>query len=86
LRVATGWRDGPEGTSCRGAGWPSDALLVACGGEIAKQPSDELREQMAVVTKDVRFGERVFRAGDIVTNMGCLRGRREARLSVFRSE
>ena len=39
---------------------------------------------MDVVCKDVRFGERVFRAGDIVTVRGRAQGFKEARLSVFK--
>ena len=65
------------------AGWPSDELLVACGAEIAKLPSTDLHTHLAIVTKDVRFGSRVFRAGDLISNMDRDRGVKAARLSVF---
>lgn len=84
LRMDGGWRDGPKGKVRQDAGWPSDALLVACGGEIAKQPRGGLQDMMGVVCKDVRFGSRVFRAGDVVTNMDRAHDVKEARLSVFK--
>ena len=84
LHVNDGWRDGPKGKVHEQAGWPSDELLVACGGEIAEQPRGGLRDTMGVVCKDVRFGSRVFRAGDVVTNMDRAHDVKEARLSVFK--
>jgi hypothetical protein len=39
---------------------------------------------MGVVCKDVRFGQRVFRAGDFVTNLDRAHGIKEPRLSVFK--
>jgi hypothetical protein len=84
LQTPEGWRDGPEGKVYPYSGWPSDELLVACGGEIAPLPRTELHAMMDVVCKDVRFGERVFRAGDIVTVRGRAQGFKEARLSVFK--
>ena len=39
---------------------------------------------MGVVNKDVRIGGRVFRAGDVVTNLERQDGVRTARLSSFR--
>lgn len=79
-----GWRDGPKGTAYERACWPSDELLVACGAEIAELPATGPRRQMGVVCKDVRFGERVYRAGDVVTNADRAHGIREPRLSVFK--
>jgi hypothetical protein len=84
LQTPEGWRDGPGGKVDRRSGWPSDELLVACGGEIAPLPRTELHRKMDVVCKDVRFGDRVFRAGDIVTVRGRAQGIKEARLSVFK--
>ncbi len=84
LLTASGWRDGPDGRTYTHAAWPSDDLLVACGAEIAELPRTTLRDQMSVVCKDVRFGKRVFRAGDVVTNYERERGVKEARLSVFK--
>jgi hypothetical protein len=79
-----GWRDGPNGKVYKRSGWPSDELLAACGGEVAARPSSVLRTIMAVVCKDVRFGSRVFRSGDIVTNCDRSHGIKQARLAVFR--
>jgi len=84
LQTGGGWKDAADGDVQRSAGWPSDQVLVACGGEIANQPRGGLREQAQVVCKDVRFGERVFRAGDIVSNVERSQGIREARLSMFK--
>ena len=39
---------------------------------------------MGVVTKEVRFGARVFRAGDIIENVRRQKGIKEARLSTFK--
>jgi hypothetical protein len=39
---------------------------------------------MGVVNKDVRMGGRMFRAGDVVTNLEREDGVRKARLSTFR--
>lgn len=83
LLTPDGWRDGPNGKLRTTACWPSDELLVACGGEIANLPRTGLRAAMGVVCKDVRFGERIFRAGDIVTNFDREHGVSEPRLSVF---
>jgi hypothetical protein len=83
LLVDGGWRDGKKRVVSREAGWPSDELLVACGGEIARQPTSELQRQVGAVAKDVRFGDRVFRAGDIVENVARARGIKTARLSAF---
>jgi hypothetical protein len=47
-------------------------------------PRTGQRGAMGVVCKDVRFGERVFRAGDVVTNADRARGIKEPRLSVFK--
>ena len=84
LQTPDGWRDGPGGKVHPRSGWPSDELLVACGGEIAPLPRTEHHVRMAVVCKDVRFGERVFRAGDVVTNADRAHGIKESRLSVFK--
>jgi hypothetical protein len=83
LLRARDWKDGPQGPVRKGACWPSDELLVACGGEVAPQPRDHLREIMGIVSKDVRFGDRVFRSGDHVENLDRTRGIKTARLSVF---
>ena len=37
LQTPEGWRDGPEGKVYPHSSWPSDELLVACGGEIARR-------------------------------------------------
>jgi|HubBroStandDraft_1064217.scaffolds.fasta_scaffold295272_1 hypothetical protein len=84
LHASGGWKDGPTGRISGDAGWPSDDLIVACGGEIARQPRGGLRDTMGVVCMDVRFGERVFRAGDVVTNLDRSHGIKEPRLSVFK--
>jgi hypothetical protein len=84
LHADSGWRDGATGRVSEKAGWPSDGLIVACGGEIARQPGEGRRDTMGVVCKDVRFGERVFRAGDVVTNLDRAHGIKEPRLSVFK--
>lgn len=84
LQTDGGWKDAADGGVQRSAGWPSDQVLVACGGEIANQPRGGLRDEAQVVCKDVRFGERVFRAGDIVSNVQRSQGIREARLSMFK--
>ena len=83
LQQEHGWKDGPQGRLWKDSGWPSDALLVSCGGEVAPQPRDHLRKIMGVVSKDVRFGDRVFRSGDHVENLDRTRGIKTARLSVF---
>jgi hypothetical protein len=82
-----GWQDPDDGRWSREAGWPSDALLSACGGEIAMLPGDDLRDQVRVLCKVVRFGDRTFRAGDPVSNALRELGFHEpARLAVFRGE
>lgn len=86
LQTSEGWQDGPDGKVHAHSGWPSDELLVACGGEIAPLPQTELHVRMDVVCKDVRFGERVFRAGDIISVRDRARGVKEARLSVFKGK
>jgi hypothetical protein len=63
-----GWKNGPNGERVTCPGWPADALLRACGGKITRRTRDRRRVAMEVVCKDVRFGDRVFRAGDIVAN------------------
>jgi hypothetical protein len=50
----------------------------------AELPPTGLRGQMGVICKDVRFGDRVFRAGDVVTNADRARGIKEPRLSAFK--
>ena len=88
LLVGPAWRNGPEGEIIERADWPSDALLIACGGEIASStpgPKGEaLRAYMGVNAKDVRFGDEVFRSGDVVQNLAQDAGMKEARLSVFK--
>lgn len=84
LRVAGGWRNGPEGKTCVQAGWPSDELLVACGAEIGEQARDGLRSAMGVVCKDVFLLGRHFRAGDVVTNLERAQGVKEPQLGVFK--
>jgi hypothetical protein len=59
-------------------------VVIACGGEIAEQKSDARREALGSVTVDVRFGDRVFRAGDVITQVMREQGEREpARLAAF---
>jgi hypothetical protein len=78
------WID-PEGEeTCAHPGWPSDALLRACGGDVAKLSREQLRESMGVVCTVVRFGARVYRPGDVVANTRARRGESEPpRLAVF---
>lgn len=84
LARADAWADPSDSKAHTHAGWPSDELLVACGGEIASMERDDLRNVMGVVCKDVRFGERVFRAGDVVADIERERGVHRARLAVFK--
>jgi hypothetical protein len=84
LLVEHGWKDGPKGAIDAHAGWPSDELLAACGGEIAERPRDALRDAMAGVSRDVRFGGRVFRAGDVVANVERVREQKRPILSIFK--
>lgn len=79
------WRDPETGERSPGAGWPSDAVLRACGGEVAPLDNDELRGALGVVCKLVRFGARVFRPGDMVSNhQRRTGGGQRPRLGVFR--
>jgi hypothetical protein len=48
LLVDEGWKDGPEGELQRGPNWPSDELLIACGGEIASQSRESVRDSSAI--------------------------------------
>ncbi len=54
--------------------WPRDDLLRACGGEFLPFQADRdadkvaLRKRMGVLPRAVRFGDRVFVAGDVVEN------------------
>ncbi len=84
LQGAAGWRDGPAGRWHADTGWASDELVVACGGEIAPLKGDGTRELLGTVGKDVRFGARRFRAGDVVTTVNRAAGIPEARLSAFK--
>ena len=84
LVTPEGFQNGAGGKVYRRACWPSDELLIALGGEIAPLPREGLRDAMGVVSKDVRFGDRVFRAGDLVTNYDRERGIKQPRLSVFK--
>ncbi|MBK7583816.1 MAG: hypothetical protein IPI67_26940 [Myxococcales bacterium] len=80
-----GWCDPETGERSSRAAWPSDAMLRACGGEVAPLESDDLRGALGVVCKLVRFGARVFRPGDIVSNRERRSaGTRRPRLGVFR--
>lgn len=80
-----GWCDPETGERSSRAAWPSDAMLRACGGEVAPLDSDDLRGALGVVCKLVRFGARVFRPGDIVSNRERRSaGTRRPRLGVFR--
>jgi hypothetical protein len=84
LLRADAWLDPKREEWSSVAGWPSDALLEACGGELAKLENSELHQQVGVVCKAVRFGSRVFTAGDIVTNMARVHGlEAPPRLAVF---
>lgn len=49
--------------------WPDRATLIACGAEIFEQPRDALQQIVDSGTKIVKFGDRVFQAGDIVANV-----------------
>jgi hypothetical protein len=89
LLVKAGWRDGAEGMVHTEAGWPSEALLLAAGGEIATAPSDHgragaVRDWLGDSLRDVRFGDRVFRSGDVVENVQRGDGEKHARMSVFK--
>ena len=87
LQDGTGWRDDPRGAFIGEPYYASKELLVACGAEIAEQRSDSRRELMGEATFDVRFGRRVFRPGDVITNASRGIGTTEpGRLAVFRGE
>jgi hypothetical protein len=78
------WIDPDAENATAHPGWPSEALLRACGGEVAKLSQEMLRESMGVVRMAVRFGARVYRPGDVVTNTLARRGELEPpRLAVF---
>ncbi|GMV18164.1 MAG: hypothetical protein AMXMBFR56_63880 [Polyangiaceae bacterium] len=80
-----GWRDPETGERSNRSAWPSDGLLEACGGEVAHLERDELRARVGIVCTLVRFGGRVFRAGDLVENHERRVGKeRRPRLGVFR--
>jgi len=84
LQDGTGWRSDRASDFDGEPSYATREVLVACGGEIAEQRSDPQREVMGVVTADVRFGSRVFRAGDLMTNVMREQGRAEpARLAEF---
>jgi hypothetical protein len=79
------WRDPERDEWLTAAAWPSDAVIEACGGEIAPLDADGIRVAVGVVCKVVRFGDRAFRAGDVVSNNESAMGiRGPPRLAVFR--
>ncbi len=55
--------------------WPRDDFLRACGGEFLPFQADTapekvtLRKRMGVQPRAVRFGDRIFVAGDVVENV-----------------
>lgn len=54
-----------------GVGWPSEKLIVECGGEFISRTPDgfeELRRSMDSGGRIVRFGDQVFGEGDVVGN------------------
>lgn len=69
LQNGRGWRAAPTGEFDTKPYYASDALILACGGEIAEQRTDPLREMLGEMTKDYRFGQRHFRPGDVVTTV-----------------
>lgn len=52
-------------------GWPRPGLLEELGAEVSRMPPDEheaLRRTMRSGARVVRFGDRIFSEGDIVSN------------------
>jgi len=85
LQDGATWRDPETGDRSPRAGWPSDAVLRACGGEFAELGTDGIRSALGVVCKLVRVGARVFRPGDSIWNRERLMGLSlPPRLGVFR--
>lgn len=79
------WRDPETGERSLRAGWPSDAVLRACGGECAELETDGIRSALGVVCTLVRIGTRVFRPGDSIWNRERSMGLSlRPRLGVFR--
>jgi hypothetical protein len=84
LQDGVGWRTHAEEQFTPDPYYAMPELIRACGGEVGRQRSDAEREVLGVDTQDVRFGDRVFRPGDIIANVK--REQREAepaRVSVF---
>jgi hypothetical protein len=79
LQTPDGWRDGPGGKVYPRSGWPSDELLVACGGEIAELPPSGLRrrEDLAPVEGSVQPLRGVEPA--VASGEPCRHERRETR-------
>jgi hypothetical protein len=87
LQNGTGWREAPSGKFAGGAAYAEDALVIACGGVIAKQRTDADREVLGELVKDFRFGSRHFRPGDVITTVKRELGVPEpARLAAFEGE
>lgn len=87
LQNGRGWRDAPMGEFETEPYYASDALILACGGEIAAQRTDPVRQRLGEMTKDYRFGQRHFRPGDVVTSVKRGLGVPEpARVATFRGE
>jgi hypothetical protein len=84
LQNGVGWRDGSTSDFSAEPWYAPDTLVVACGGEIAEQRTDDLRGVTGDLAKDFRFGGRRFRSGDVVTGAKRALGISEpARLAAF---
>lgn len=58
-------------------GWPRPGLLEELGGEVSRTPPDEheaLRYEAGSGARVVKFGDRVFGEGDIVSNVAMRLG------------
>lgn len=49
-------------------GWPRNKLIIACGGKIVEHEQNAMQEIMGSGMRAVRFGDRIFKEGDIVSN------------------
>lgn len=49
-------------------GWPDNEVVIACGGKLTEHEQNSLQYIMGSGCRKVRFGDRIFCEGDIVTN------------------
>jgi hypothetical protein len=50
-------------------GWPDDEVVIACGGKIIEHEQNAMQEIVGAGMREVHFGDRVFKEGDIVSNV-----------------